>query len=44
MVMLMIFQKGHGIPDSLLQEVKSVAHKSFDLPYDEKIKIKMTPT
>ena len=43
MVMLMIVQKGHGIPDSLLKEVKIVAHKFFDRPYDEKIKIKMTP-
>ncbi|KAF3972758.1 hypothetical protein CMV_003765 [Castanea mollissima] len=36
------YVKGHGIPDSLLKEVKSVAHKFFDLPYEEKIKIKMT--
>lgn len=41
-MMLMFVQKGHGIPDSLLKEVKSVAHKFFDLPYEEKIKIKMT--
>ena len=40
--MLMFVQKGHGIPDSLLKEVKSVAHNFFHLPYEEKIKIKMT--
>ena len=39
--MLMFVQKGHGIPDSLLKEVKSVAHNFFHLPYEEKIKIKM---
>ncbi|XP_023883489.1 probable 2-oxoglutarate-dependent dioxygenase At3g50210 [Quercus suber] len=36
------YVKGHGIPASLLKEVKTVAHKFFDLPYEEKIKIKMT--
>ena len=40
--MLMFVQKGHGFPDSLLKEVKSVAHNFFHLPYEEKIKIKMT--
>ncbi len=39
----MVVQKGHGIPDSLLKEVKSVAHNFFDLPSEEKIKIEMTP-
>ncbi|GMY11808.1 probable 2-oxoglutarate-dependent dioxygenase At3g50210 [Fagus crenata] len=37
------YVKGHGIPDSLLKEVKSVAHNFFDLPSEEKIKIEMTP-
>ncbi|XP_065876233.1 probable 2-oxoglutarate-dependent dioxygenase At3g50210 isoform X2 [Euphorbia lathyris] len=36
------YVRGHGIPDSLLKEVKYLAHKYFDLPYEEKLKIKMT--
>ncbi|KAF8410105.1 hypothetical protein HHK36_002627 [Tetracentron sinense] len=36
------YVKGHGIPDSLVKEVKDVTHKYFDLPYEEKIKIKMS--
>lgn len=36
-------QKGHGIPDSLLKEVKELTRKFFALPYEEKIKIKMSP-
>ncbi|KAG2724343.1 hypothetical protein I3843_01G014300 [Carya illinoinensis] len=36
------YVKGHGIPDSIIKEVKSVAHKFFELPYEEKLKIKMT--
>ncbi|KAM4117876.1 hypothetical protein ACB094_02G158800 [Castanea mollissima] len=36
------YVKGHGIPDSLLKEVKSVAHKFFDLLNEEKVKIKIS--
>ncbi|GAB4846957.1 hypothetical protein Ancab_025967 [Ancistrocladus abbreviatus] len=36
------YVKGHGIPDSLIQEVKNITHKFFDLPYEEKLKIKMS--
>nr|POE71523.1 putative 2-oxoglutarate-dependent dioxygenase [Quercus suber] len=36
------YVKGHGIPDSLLKEVKSVAHNFFDLPNEEKVKIKIS--
>ncbi|XP_062077477.1 probable 2-oxoglutarate-dependent dioxygenase At3g50210 [Humulus lupulus] len=36
------YVKGHGIPDSLLQEVKEKSHKFFELPYEEKSKIKLT--
>uniref|UniRef100_A0A2P2JHS7 Putative 2-oxoglutarate-dependent dioxygenase At3g49630 n=1 Tax=Rhizophora mucronata TaxID=61149 RepID=A0A2P2JHS7_RHIMU len=36
------YVKGHGIPDSLIKEVKHVAHKFFDLPCEEKLRIKMT--
>lgn len=36
-------QKGHGIPDSLMKEVRNLTRKFFELPYEEKIKIKMTP-
>ncbi|KAH0462672.1 hypothetical protein IEQ34_010247 [Dendrobium chrysotoxum] len=37
------YVKGHGIPDSLVKEVKEVTRKFFDLPYEEKVKIKMSP-
>ncbi|KAI4314990.1 hypothetical protein L6164_027844 [Bauhinia variegata] len=37
------YVKGHGIPDTLLKEVKDVTRKFFALPYEEKIEIKMTP-
>lgn len=39
----MIDQKGHGIPETLLKEVKNLTRKFFELPYEEKTKIKMTP-
>ncbi|KAF4364647.1 hypothetical protein G4B88_028570 [Cannabis sativa] len=35
------YVKGHGIPISLLQEVKEKTHKFFELPYEEKSKIKL---
>uniref|UniRef100_A0A7N0VJW1 Non-haem dioxygenase N-terminal domain-containing protein n=1 Tax=Kalanchoe fedtschenkoi TaxID=63787 RepID=A0A7N0VJW1_KALFE len=38
------YATGHGIPDSLIREVRSVTHGYFDLPYDEKTKIKMSPS
>ncbi|XP_039130713.1 probable 2-oxoglutarate-dependent dioxygenase At3g50210 [Dioscorea cayenensis subsp. rotundata] len=37
------YVKGHGIPYSLIEEVRELTHKFFTLPYEEKIKIKMTP-
>ncbi|XWS29793.1 hypothetical protein CRYUN_Cryun24cG0060900 [Craigia yunnanensis] len=37
------YVKGHGVPESLIKEVRDVTHKFFELPYDEKLKIKMTP-
>ncbi|KAJ6419844.1 hypothetical protein OIU84_029880 [Salix udensis] len=37
------YVKGHGIPDSLIKDVKNVSHKFFDLPYEEKMKIKLSP-
>lgn len=37
-----IDQKGHGIPETLLKEVKNLTRKFFELPYEEKTKIKMT--
>ncbi|KAL0536523.1 hypothetical protein IC582_025472 [Cucumis melo] len=37
------YAKGHGIPESLLSEVKKVTRMFFQLPYEEKIKIKLTP-
>ncbi|CAL5390975.1 unnamed protein product [Camellia sinensis] len=38
------FKKGHGIPNSIIKEVGNVAHKFFSLPYEEKLKIKISPT
>ncbi|KAK9228328.1 hypothetical protein WN944_021278 [Citrus x changshan-huyou] len=37
------YVKGHGIPESLINDVKNITQKFFDLPYEEKIKIKLTP-
>jgi isopenicillin N synthase-like dioxygenase len=37
------YVKGHGIDDSLIKEVRSLSRKFFDLPFDEKLKIKLTP-
>ncbi|PPS08384.1 hypothetical protein GOBAR_AA12281 [Gossypium barbadense] len=37
------YVKGHGVPQSLMNEVKDVTHKFFHLPLSEKLKIKMTP-
>lgn len=39
----MIEQKGHGIPDSIIKEVRNLTHKFFSLPYEEKLKIKISP-
>ncbi|KAH8503333.1 hypothetical protein H0E87_014565 [Populus deltoides] len=36
------YVKGHGIPDSLIKDVKNVTRKFFDLPYEEKLKIKLS--
>nr|XP_043606313.1 probable 2-oxoglutarate-dependent dioxygenase At3g50210 isoform X2 [Erigeron canadensis] len=36
------YVKGHGIPDSLIKKVRDMTHKFFDLPYEEKIKIKLS--
>lgn len=35
-------QKGHGIPESLVKEVRDITHGFFALPYEDKVKIKMT--
>lgn len=40
--MSFILQKGHGIPDSFLKEVRGMAHQFFNLPYEEKLKIKLS--
>ncbi|KAL5753022.1 hypothetical protein ACOSP7_023197 [Xanthoceras sorbifolium] len=37
------YVRGHGIPASLIKEVKNITHTFFDFPYEEKLKIKMTP-
>lgn len=36
-------QKGHGIPSSLLKEVRELSHQFFELPLEEKLKIKLSP-
>lgn len=36
------YVKGHGISETLLKEVKNLTRKFFELPYEEKTKIKMT--
>ncbi|XP_026455925.1 probable 2-oxoglutarate-dependent dioxygenase At3g50210 isoform X1 [Papaver somniferum] len=36
------YVKGHGISDSLIKEVRDMTRKFFDLPFDEKVKIKMS--
>ncbi|WOL00480.1 putative 2-oxoglutarate-dependent dioxygenase [Canna indica] len=36
------YVKGHDIPDSLVKEVKDLTQTFFNLPYEEKLKIKMT--
>ncbi|KAA8547131.1 hypothetical protein F0562_003560 [Nyssa sinensis] len=36
------YVKGHGIPDSLIKEVRNVTRRFFHLPYEEKIKIKLS--
>ncbi|KAK2657527.1 hypothetical protein Ddye_010579 [Dipteronia dyeriana] len=37
------YVKGHGIPESLIKEVKQITRTFFDLPYEEKLKIKLIP-
>ncbi|KAL9326916.1 hypothetical protein ACSQ67_007561 [Phaseolus vulgaris] len=37
------YVKGHGVPETLLKEVRDVTRRFFELPYEEKAKIKMTP-
>eukprot|EP00262_Sarcandra_glabra_P002667 TRINITY_DN13076_c0_g1_i1.p1 TRINITY_DN13076_c0_g1~~TRINITY_DN13076_c0_g1_i1.p1 ORF type:complete len:361 (+),score=54.81 TRINITY_DN13076_c0_g1_i1:164-1084(+) len=36
------YVKGHGIPDAIVKEVKDVTRKFFYLPYEEKVKIKLS--
>lgn len=42
-ILFYLEQKGHGIHDSLVKEVRDITHKFFGLPYEDKLKIKMTP-
>ncbi|KAI4386673.1 hypothetical protein MLD38_004586 [Melastoma candidum] len=37
------YVKGHGIPESLIKDVRALSHQFFELSYEEKLKIKMTP-
>ncbi|KAJ8546185.1 hypothetical protein K7X08_018768 [Anisodus acutangulus] len=36
------YVKGHGIPVSLMKEIKSITREYFHQPYEEKIKIKLS--
>ncbi|KAJ0454579.1 putative aminocyclopropanecarboxylate oxidase [Helianthus annuus] len=36
------YVKGHGIPDSLIKDVRDITHNFFDLPYEEKLKIELS--
>ncbi|KAE8673987.1 putative 2-oxoglutarate-dependent dioxygenase [Hibiscus syriacus] len=38
-----IYAKVHGIPETMVKEVRNVTRKFFDLPYEEKLKIELTP-
>lgn len=42
LIYILIEQNGHGIPDSLIKEVRDMTHDFFDLPYEEKLKIKLS--
>ncbi|KAG9154641.1 hypothetical protein Leryth_023053 [Lithospermum erythrorhizon] len=37
------YVKGHGIPDSLIKDVREITRTFFSLPYEEKVKIKLSP-
>ncbi|PIN01119.1 Iron/ascorbate family oxidoreductase [Handroanthus impetiginosus] len=36
------YVKGHGIPDFLVKEIRSISRQFFHLPYEEKLKIKLS--
>ncbi|XP_076898445.1 homoarginine-6-hydroxylase 2-ODD-C23.1-like [Bidens hawaiensis] len=36
------YVKGHGIPDSLIKDFRDITHYFFHLPYEEKLKIKLS--
>ncbi|CAA0840987.1 Probable 2-oxoglutarate-dependent dioxygenase [Striga hermonthica] len=36
------YVKGHGIPCSLIKEIRSISRQFFHLPYEEKLKIKLS--
>ncbi|KAJ3695968.1 hypothetical protein LUZ60_001345 [Juncus effusus] len=37
------YVKGHGVPDSMIKQVREITREFFSFPTDEKLKIKMTP-
>ena len=41
--MSVVEQTGHGISESFMKKVKEMSHQFFELPYAEKLKIKITP-
>ncbi|KAK4488404.1 hypothetical protein RD792_004167 [Penstemon davidsonii] len=36
------YVKGHGIPDYLIKEIRNISRQFFHLPYEEKLKIKLS--
>ncbi|KAL6572984.1 hypothetical protein OROHE_002460 [Orobanche hederae] len=36
------YVEGHGIPNSLINEIRSISRRFFHLPYDEKLEIKLS--
>ncbi|KAL7141431.1 hypothetical protein ABFS83_08G052100 [Erythranthe nasuta] len=36
------YVKGHGIPESLVKEIRTISRRFFDSPYEEKLKIKLS--
>ncbi|KAL6530138.1 hypothetical protein OROMI_028783 [Orobanche minor] len=36
------YVEGHGIPNSLINEIRSISRRFFHLPYDEKLEVKLS--
>ena len=40
---MIVEQIGHGISEDFIRKVRVMSHQFFELPYEEKLKIKITP-